>query len=139
MAEVTRVTLFEREVRERLSEPAIELLLDGVKLTAEGNVARGKGGAPMFFGTAMYTLDVERLSGLVREPCDERAARKVADLCGRDSRLQKRLQKLAEQEVERLAGRSLRSPSWEVRVRAQGTTVLIDLEIEGALDATRPR
>ena len=60
-------------------------------------------------------------------------------LCGRDSRLQKRLQKLAEQEVERLAGRSLRSPSWEVRVRAQGTTVLIDLEIEGALDATRPR
>ncbi|HEY7954030.1 MAG TPA: hypothetical protein VII38_02020 [Polyangia bacterium] len=129
MAQAVRVTLFEREVRERLSGPAVEILLGRAQVLAEGRRAATASCADVFFGTIMLTIDLERLAGDVREPCDAMAAERVAQMMGADARVMKRVRQLAEREAARLAGAKVQVHSADVRVRAEGTRVFVDVEI----------
>ena len=80
MARAVRVTLFEREVREKLSVAAIEILLERARILSEG----------------------------------KRSASPTA----------------AAREAERLADTPVRVRAGEVRVRAQGTLVHLDVDVE---------
>jgi len=143
MARASRVTLFEREVRERLSEAAIELLLGQARVLSEGECARfagaiapGPGGATVgkrtaFFGSTMLTVDLAAIAPAVREPCDPESARKVAALLAADARVARRARAIAEREAARIAGGRVRPSSSEMRVRAQGTTLYLDVDLEG--------
>ena len=133
MARATRVTLFEREIRERLSESAVELLFAEAKLTCEGEVAPAAGGGRAFFGTAMLTVELAALGEAFRERCDAVSARRVAELAAADPRVRRRMQKLAEREASALAGGPLRPTATELRARAQGTRVQLDLDLEARL------
>ncbi|MSP60250.1 MAG: hypothetical protein EXR72_07895 [Myxococcales bacterium] len=132
MAKATRVTLFEREVRERLSDPAIEILLGAAAVLSEGQVARAAGGGEAYFGTTMLTVDLAATTAF-REACDVRAARRVAELMAGDARITRLARQVAEREASRLAGRHLRVSASDVRVRAEGTTLFIDVDLESAL------
>jgi hypothetical protein len=78
----------------------------------------------------MITVDVAALAELVREPCDTHAAERVAELIRSDARVTRRVHKIAAREAERLAGGPVRVRAGEVRVRAQGTFVYLDVDVE---------
>jgi hypothetical protein len=146
MARVARVNLFEREVRERLSDCAVDVLIAHAKVLSEGECARSLRGAPgglaprsAFFGTTMLTIDLARLGDMVRDACDDGAALKVADLIATDERVAKRVRGIAEREAARLAGAPVRAAQTEMRVRARGATLYIDVDIEGDLAAAGMR
>ena len=137
MARALRVTLFEREVRERLSGAAIELLLSAAEVLSEGGVAPANpalegraAGREAWFGSTMLTIDLARVAAAVREPCDEARAARIAALLVGDTRIGRRVRKVAEREAERMAGRRLEGALCEVRVRSRGTTVFVDVDVE---------
>jgi hypothetical protein len=131
MARATRVTLFEREVRERLSGPAIELLLGRAKVLAEGKRADSPTAGRAFFGSIMLTVELASVGAEVREAADAMTAERVGTLMAGDARVLKRVQKIAEREASRLAGAPIRAHLSDVRVRWQGASVFIDVDVEG--------
>jgi hypothetical protein len=130
MARVARVTLFEREIRERLSVAAIEILLERGKILSEGQRAMSPTAKARWFGSTMITVDVATLADVVRDPCDARAAARVAELVSGDGRVTKRVQRIAGREADRLAGATVRVRASDVRVRVQGTLVHLDVDVE---------
>ncbi len=130
MARAARVTLFEREVREKLSVAAIEILVERARILSEGKRSAAPTAKALYFGSTMITVDVATLGELVREPCDARAAARVAELIRDDARVTKRVQKIAAREAERLAGVPVRVRAGDVRVRSQGTFVYLDVDVE---------
>jgi hypothetical protein len=132
MAKVTRVALFEREIRERMSGPALDLLLGSAQVLSEGSVTPGAGGST-FFGSTMLTIDLTASCGAFREACDAAAARRVAQLMGGDARVAKRARAIAEREAAARLGRPMRIEATDVRVRAQGTTVFVDVDLEAKI------
>ena len=130
MARAARVNLFEREIRERLSLAAIEILLERAQILSEGRRSASPTAARAYFGSTMLTLDVARLGELVRDPCDARSAARVAELVRDDPRFTRRVQKIAEREAQRLAEGPVRVRPSEVRVRSQGTLVYLDVDVE---------
>jgi hypothetical protein len=129
MARAERVTLFEREVRERLSLAAIEILLERAKVLSEGRRANSPTAKQAYFGSTMMTLDVAALGDVVRDPLDVRAAARVAELIRGDARVTRRVQRLAEREAQRLAAGPTRARAADVRVRAQGTLIYLDVDV----------
>jgi hypothetical protein len=130
MARAARVTLFEREIRERLSVAALDILLENARVLSEGKRAASASAARAYFGSTMITVDVATLTDVVRDPCDARAAGRIAELMRGDARLNRRVQKLAEREAQRLTGGPVNVRVNEVRVRAQGTLVYLDVDVE---------
>ena len=87
MARATRVRLYEREVREKLSGPAVEILLDRAQLLAEGARSRSPTAGQAFFGSIMMTIDLAQVAEAVCERCDEATAARLADMMSSDARV----------------------------------------------------
>jgi hypothetical protein len=129
---VERITLFEREVRERLSRSALALLFAGVEVIAEGQRSH-RGGKEVFFGSTMLTLDLSKVAGAVRDACDARCAQRIATLLGQDADARATIEAIAARETERLAGARPTSLVTEVKVRARGAIVHVDVDVEATL------
>ncbi len=129
MARALRVTLFEREVREKLSASAVEILFQRARVLSEGRRSASATANDGFFGSTMLTIDLSELADLVRDPADAATAERLAALMEEDSRVQKRVRQIAAQEAERLGGTGARAV--EVRLRTEGATVFIDADVEG--------
>ena len=130
MARAARVTLFEREIKERLSVAAVEILFERARVLSEGKRSEAPTARDAYFGSTMITVDVAALGELVREACDARAAARVAELIRGEPRVTRRVQKIAEREAARLCGGAVRVRAGEVRVRCQGTLVYLDVDVE---------
>jgi hypothetical protein len=130
MARATRITLFEREVRERLSRAALDLLFARVEVMSEGQRAV-RGGKETYFGSTMLTIDLPALAAALRDVPDAGTARRLATLLADDSQVEKRVQALATREATRVAGAAPRTVSTHVNIRAQGARVFIDVDVEG--------
>jgi hypothetical protein len=130
MARATRITLFEREVRERLSRAALDLLFARVEVMSEGQRAV-RGGKESYFGSTMLTIDLPALAVLLRDAPDAGTARRLATLLADDSQVEKRVQAMATREAARVAGEAPRTISTHVNIRAQGARVFIDVDVEG--------
>src|SRR5205085_9326669 len=126
MARASRVTLFEREIKERLSHAAIEILIDGADVLSEG-----QHNGPRFYGSTMITIDLARHAELVREPCDAASARRVAELFVRDLRACARVRTIAEREARRLARGPLARVAVELKLRWHDARVFVDADVEG--------
>jgi hypothetical protein len=135
MAKAARVTLFEREIRERLSQPAIELLFERAQVLSEGERVRGLKGVDTFYGSTMLTIDLTAATPWVREACDAEAARRVTAFMTSDARVARCLRQIIEREACRLAGGSLEKLHTDVRLRTEGTLVYLDVDFEGILPA----
>jgi hypothetical protein len=131
MAQVTRIALFEREVRERLSSSAVDLLLKRAQVISEGQRER-RGGRDAFFGSTMLTLDLPALSMLFREPCDASTARRLAALLEGNDQVIQAIRLLADREAERLAGGRPRHIETQIRIHAQGAKVFVDVDVEAS-------
>ena len=131
MARALRVTLFQREVIERLSASAIDILLDRAKVISEGRRAASATSGAAFFGSTMMTIDLLECADVVREHCDPPLARRLATFMAEDPRVIRRAQKIAEREAQRLGGARIRPRAADVRVRAEGVRLFIDIDVEG--------
>jgi hypothetical protein len=130
MARVERIALFEREVRERPSRAALELVFRRAEVISEGQRAN-RDGRPVYFGSTMLTLDLETLGPALREACDAGAARRLAALLAGDPSVTARVKTIATREATRLAGGRLRTIATEIKVSARGARVFIDVDVEG--------
>ncbi len=126
MATARRVSLFEREIRFKLSSAALELLFDVADILSEGQL-EGRG----YFGSTMITIDLGRAAHAVRESCDAASAKRVAALLAEDARLKTRAKALATAEAAERAGQKLSRLDVDLRVRSVGSKVHIDLDVEG--------
>jgi len=129
MARATRIALFEREVRERISRAALELVLGRAEVISEGQ--RGaRGGRDAYFGSTMLTIDLPSLDLLLRDACDAGTARRLAELLEADATAGERIEALAAREAARVAGATPKSVSTHVTIRSQAAKVFIDIDVE---------
>src|SRR4051812_2219565 len=129
MARATRIALFEREVRERISRAALELVLGRAEVISEGQ--RGvRGGRDAYFGSTMLTIDLGSLELLLRDACDAGTARRLADLLEADADAQAHIEALANSETVRVAGAKPQNVSTHVAIRSQAAKVFIDIDVE---------
>src|SRR5262252_3023787 len=129
MARATRIALFEREVRERISRAALELVLGRAEVISEGQ--RGvRAGRDAYFGSTMLTIDLPSLDLLLRDACDAGTARRLAELLEADAAAGERIEALAASEAARVAGAAPRSVSTHVAIRSQAAKVFIDIDVE---------
>jgi hypothetical protein len=129
LARVERISLFEREVKERLSRAALDVLFAAAGVMSEGQrSARGKREA--FFGSTMLTIELEAAAVALRDAADARSAQRLAALLARDAGAQARIKRLAAEECERLSAARPRSLNTDIKVRARGTTVYVDVDVE---------
>jgi len=131
MARATRITLFEREVRERLSRAALDLLFARVEVMSEGQRAP-RGGKDSYFGSTMLTIDLPALAVVLRDEPDAGTARRLATLLAEDTQVEKRVQALATREASRVAGAPLHAISTHIAIRSQGARVFVDVDVEGS-------
>ena len=129
---VRRISLFEREVRERLSRAALDLVFENAAIMSEGQRS-SRGEQEVFFGSTMLTIELDGLVGALRDACDASSAQRVAGLLATDAGALGRIRAIAADEAERLGGTRPGSVSTEIRVRARGTTVYVDVDVEAAL------
>ena len=134
MASARRVSLFKREIIERLSPAGFDVLLASCGCLSEGQVTPD--GA--YYGSTMLTLDLSTAGPLLREEGDVAAARRLARLLRKERSLVKRVKQVARREARKVAGRPIRQPEVELRVRVEGARVLLDMDLEGELE-TRAR
>jgi hypothetical protein len=129
MARATRIALFEREVRERLSRAALDLLFARATVISEGQRAV-RGGRDCYFGSTMLTIDLPALAPLLRDACDAGTAQRLAALLDGDAAVAERVRELAAREAARVAGAAPREVSTHVAIRAQGARVFVDVDVE---------
>ena len=125
-APARRVSLFEREIRVHLGTAASELLFSQAEVLSEGQRQGAR-----YFGSTMITLDLGRAQTALREPCDAADARRVAQLLEKDARVQARVRGIATAAAVERAGAAFARLDVEVRARADGSRVHVDLDVEG--------
>jgi len=125
MATARRVSLFEREIRVRLSSAAIEILFDLAAVLSEGQLEQDG-----YFGSTMITIDLGRATQVVSDDCHAATALRVTDLLADDDRVHQRARRLALAEAEGRAGCALSSGQVDIRVRSTGAHVHIDVDVE---------
>jgi hypothetical protein len=131
LARVERISLFEREVKERLSRAAMDVIFAAAGVMSEGQRA-ARGGREVFFGSTMLTIELEAVARVVRDAADARAAQRLAALLSTDAGALARIKSIAAEEAERLTGARPRSLNPDVKVRARGTTVYVDVDLEAS-------
>jgi len=129
IAQVRKIPLIEREIRERLSQAALDAIFANTHVISEGETIKG-GGKIQFAGSTMLTIDVEAFGDILREPADEGTARRLAALLAREPSLPHRIESVVRQEVERITTNAPQSVRGETRIRAQGTQVYLDIDVE---------
>jgi hypothetical protein len=131
LAQVDRISLFEREVRERLSRAALEVIFSQAGIMSEGQRA-ARGGREVFHGSTMLTIELSTVAPAVRDVCDARAAQRLCALLATDATAATRIKSIAAAEAERLCRTRPRSLGAEIKVRARGTTVYVDVDVEAS-------
>jgi hypothetical protein len=130
---VRRIPLIRREVRESLSDSALEILFANAELLVEGDHELGaKVSLGMLSGrayaTVMLTLDLAHSATLLRERADEATAERVAELMRGSAAVRRRVTELARPRLAKLFGADPRSLRIELlpSVRVSGARILID-------------
>jgi hypothetical protein len=131
MARATRITLFEREVRERLSRAALDLIFARIEVMSEGQRSV-RGGKEAYFGSTMLTIDLPVLAVLLRDVPDAGTARRLATLLETDATVAQRIAALAEKEAARICGAAPTKVNTHTIIRAHGARVFIDVDVEAA-------
>ncbi len=131
MARARRIAMFEREVRERLSRAALDAILDRAEVISEGQRAE-RNGKDCYLGSTMVTVDLDSLGPVVREHGDAGTAQRLAALMRADLTIKARMDALACREVLRITETRPKGVRTEIQIRAQGSCVFIDADVEAS-------
>ena len=131
MAAARRIRLFRRHIVESVSPAAVDVLVESAARISEGQVAADG----RYYGSTMFTIDLERLQDRVCEVCDVVAARRIVQLMESQNEVHRAVARLALQEARRVSGRWLRRVEADVKFRATGSRVFIDVDVEAEASA----
>ena len=131
MVRATRITLFEREVRERLSRAALDVMFARAESMSEGQCS-ARGGREAYFGSTMLTIDLVTLDDVLRDASDAGTPARLVALMETDKDLPARIREIAAREATRIAVRKLRELTTHVSIRAQGSKIFIDVDVEAS-------
>jgi hypothetical protein len=131
-AQVRKIPLIEREIREHLSRAALDAVFARAEVISEGEASKAQGRA-QFLGSTMLTIDVADLWDVLREPTDEGTARRLAALLAKDKSLDGRIEAIVRDEVERVTRGQAHSVRGETRIRTQGCRLFLDIDVEAIL------
>jgi hypothetical protein len=126
---VRRIPLIRREIRESLSEHALELLFSEAELLVEGDRDLERGiESGRAYATVMLTLDLGRCAALLRERPDEATAERVAELMRGSAGVRRRVTELARPRLAALVDAEPRGLRIELvpAIRVVGARILID-------------
>lgn len=129
MARARRVGLFSREIIERLSSAAQAMLISSADRLSEGQLHRDG----QFYGSTMLSVDLQQLRGRLSDACDVRTALKLSRMMADDDAVRSQIETIACSEAERVAGRPLGRCEVDIRIRAEGCWVFIDIDVEGSV------
>lgn len=132
MARATRISLFEREVRERLSRAALDVLFARAEVLSEGQRSV-RGGQEGYFGSTMLTMNLASMADIFRDECDAGTAHRLVALMDADDTVPRRIREIAEREAARIATSRLTGLRTHVVIRPQGSKVFIDVDVEAGL------
>jgi hypothetical protein len=132
MAQVRRIALIEREVRETLSQAALDAVFAHAEVISEGE-SRQESGKKAFLGSTMLTCDLAATAEILREPADDGTARRLAALLLKEKSLDPRIETIVRREVERITGCPPKKVRGETRIRIQGTRIFLDVDVEAIL------
>ncbi len=132
MAQVRRIALVEREIRETLSQAALDAVFAHAEVISEGE-GRQECGKTVFLGSTMLTCDLAATSEILREPADDGTARRLAALLLKEKSLDSRIEAIVRREVERITGKEPKKVRGETRIRVQSTRVFLDVDVEAVL------
>ena len=132
MVQVRRIALFEREIREYLSQAALDAVFEHCEVLSEGERSTSQAKST-FVGSTMLTCDVSGLAQILREPADQGAARHLAALLAEEKTLEPRIHRIVRREVERITCTKPKSVRCEVGIRTQGTRLFLDIDVEALL------
>jgi len=132
MMQVRRIALIEREIREHLSQAALDAIFARCEVISEGEVSAGRG-KTVFLGSTMLKCDIAALGAIMREPADEGTAQRMAALLAKEPSLDNRAQTVVRREVERITRNKPTSVRGETRIRVRGTCVFLDIDVEAIL------
>jgi hypothetical protein len=127
MAFVRRVSLFRREIRESISPAALDVLL-----SSAGRISEGQLSGERYYGSTMLTIDLTRIQGRVRDVCDVATAARLSRHMNEEQDARGVVRRIALEEACRVAGRQIALLEAEVRVRAEGQLIYVDVDLEGA-------
>ena len=142
---VRRIPLIRREIRESLSDSALEILFCSAELLVEGardlDLERPLRDEQRAYATVMVTLDLLRCATLLRERADEATALRVAELMRGSTSVRRRLIALARPKLAELFDAEPRSLRIELLpvVRVSGARILIDGDAVVSLRYAGPR
>jgi hypothetical protein len=131
MARAVRIAMVEREVRERLSRAALDAIMARAEVISEGQRTE-RNGQHSYLGSTMATIDLDSLGPVIREPGDAGTAQRLAALMRADLTIKARMDALACREVLRVTGTRPKAVRSEIQIRAQGTRVFIDADVEAS-------
>jgi hypothetical protein len=125
---VRRIPLIRREVRESLSDNALELLFGSAELLVEGDRDIEGPQPDRAYATVMVTLDLTHCASVLREPADEATAERVAELMRGSASVRRQLIELARPKLAELLNAPARALRIELLpvVRVVGARILID-------------
>jgi hypothetical protein len=132
MAQVRRIGLIEREIRETLSQAALDALFAHAEVLSEGE-SRPEGDRTVFLGSTMLTCDLAATAEVLREPPEADTARRLAGLLAAEKTLGARIESIVRREVERITGSPPKKVRNETRIRTQGGRVFLDVDVEALL------
>lgn len=132
MAQVRRIALIEREIRETLSQAALDAVFAHAEVISEGE-NRQESGNTIFLGSTMLTCDLLATAEILREPSDDGTARRFAALLLKEKSLDARIEGIVRDEVERVTGTAPKKVRGETQIRVQGTRVFLDVDVEASL------
>jgi hypothetical protein len=127
MAVVRQVSFVRREIRERVSPVGLELLLRSASRISEGRIAPDG----RYYGSTMLTIDLALARDQVREACDVATATRLARLLEQDAQAKTQLRELAIAEARGVARRTIGKLEVDMRVRVEGSTIFVDLDVDG--------
>lgn len=129
-AKVDRIRLIHREVRERLSPGAIDLLFSHGELVVEGSEAvAALSGTDRVYATVMLTIELARCAEQIREPIDTATAERLGELMREHPAVPHKLTALARPHLARLA--KLPAEQLEITVQTTMRSDAMQLLIDG--------
>jgi hypothetical protein len=129
MARASRLTLFEREVRERLSRAAMDVVFARAESISEGQ-CQSRGGREAYFGSTMLTIDLPALGDVLRDAGDVGTPQRLVPLMELDHEVGVRIREIAAREATRIAVARLKDLKTHVSIRAQEQRIFIDVDVE---------
>ena len=129
MARASRLTLFEREVRERLSRAAMDVVLARAESISEGQ-CQSRGGREAYFGSTMLTIDLPALGDVLRDAGEAGTPQRLVPLMELDHEVGVRIREIAAREATRIAVARLKDMKTHVSIRAQEQRIFIDVDVE---------